>query len=637
MTVHQALWGYSNGHHLLSASVVLSTPSRKMLETLTDLSGSDAPNTFDGYLTGCFLPADGYYALSKTWFAPEMERPGCVWTHTLFLEAGSTAHWDDLDLDSLFRRPQHDKTNYQECYSVPLSSNTVSSSTSSQAETDALALFSNLIRYPEPFLMYASGVKRWNAALEALLILTGPRFSQDISFCTGSLSNRKLGGQPLTLQVVPERLFKVLLRTAPGSRILSIEEKNALQDTVEESFMTLQTFQETRNLLLSCNTEYDNRHSWPLFKEFYTEISNGVAFSFQQAIETLGNQPDAYDTVKILWALFCAVFSQNRQKTHDAQAETLFNFLTLDEQYVSIDTTRSQTLESILTRLWTHCRQKMVDLVPKLLTCALNTAGEVAVTFIVSRLFIGEYTELLRQNAAMCLPMLRLNRELARCETLWQLPKDFQAEALRELWRGDGRIVAIQAEDVAILHSIFRYGDSGLFREVFKTFGSNAIEVYFSYFGNGNSTKRAAAWSGLCREDPVLSVHALCMLSPSAPALFTAVISVLDPCCDEVLSISGDVWEQLYQRFCRNSNEAATAYAQFVLPLILCSNVAISSELLDFSFCTVHTLLAQNSMDYSRWECLSSLLPEIPWYQSWDKCKRLRKAAKQKGIHVEWK
>ena len=167
--------------------------------------------------------------------------------------------------------------------------------------------------------------------------------------------------------------------------------------------MTLQTFQETKNLLLSCNTEYDNRHSWPLFKEFYTEISNGVAFSFQQAIETLGNQLDAYNTVKILWALFCAVFSQNRQKTHDAQAETLFSFLTLDEQYVSIDATRSQTFESILTRLWTHCRHKMVDLVPKLPTCALNTAGEVAETFIISCLFIGEYTELLRQNAATCL------------------------------------------------------------------------------------------------------------------------------------------------------------------------------------------------------------------------------------------
>lgn len=637
MTIHQALWGYSNGHHLLTASVALSTSSRKMLEALTDLSGSDAPNAFDGYLTGCFLPADGYYALSKTWFAPEMERPGCVWTHTLFLETGSTAHWDGLDLDNLFRRPQQNKINYQECYSIPLSSNTVSSSISSRAETDALALFSNLVRYPEPFLMPALDVKRWNAALEALLILAGHRFSQDISFCTGSLSNRKLGGRPLTLQVVPERLFKVLLRTAPGSRILSIEKKNTLQDTAEESFMTLQTFQETKNLLLSCNIEYDNRHSWPLFKKFYTEISNGIAFSFQQTIEILKDQSDTYDIVRIIWVLFCAVFSQNRKKAHDAQVESLFSFITLDEQYVSMDTVQSETFESILTRLWTHHRHEMVGLFPKLLTCVLNTAGEVVVTFIVSRLSTEEYTELLRQNAAMCLPMLRLNRELAQCETLWHLPKNLQAEALQELWHDEGEIAAIQAKDVAILHSIFRYGDSGLFQEVFRTFGSNTIQVYFSFFGNGNNTKRAVAWSILCREDPVLSVHSLCMLSPAVPTLFTAVISVLNPCCDEVLSMSSDVWEQLYQRFCRNSNEAATAYAQFVLPLILRSNVTISQELLDFSFCTVHTLLAQDSMDYSRWECLSSLLPEIPWYQSWDKCKRLRKAAQQKGIRIEWK
>lgn len=637
MTVHQALWGYSNGHHLLSASVALSTSSRKLLETLTDLSGPDAPNAFNGYLTGCFLPVDGYYALSKTWFAPEMERPGCVWTHTILLETGTTAHWDGLDFDSLFCRPRQGKMNCQMHYSIPLSSNTVHSSLRPQAEADALALFSNLIRYSEPFLISASDVKRWNAALEALLILAGPRFSQDISFCTGSLSNRKLGGQPLTLQAVPARLFKVLLRTAPGSRILSIEDNNASQDTAGEALMTLQTFQETKKLLLSCGMEYDNRHSWPLFKEFYTGISNSVAFSFRQALGALESQSDIYDVAGILWTLFCEMFAQDRWKTHDVQAESLFNFLTLDAQYVSMDTVRSQTLESILNRLWMHCRQEIVDLVPKLLACALNAAGEVAVAFIVSHLFIGEYTKLLQQNAAMCLPMLRLNRGLAKCETLWKLPKDLQAEALRELWHDDGRIAAIQAEDAVILHSIFRYGDKELFREVYKTFGSKAIQVYFSYFGNGNSRERASAWSGLCGEDPVLSVHALSVLSPTAPELFTAVISVLDPCCDEILSISGDVWEQLYQRFCRNSNEAATAYAQFVLPLILCSNVAISSELLDFSFCTVHTLLAQNSMNYSRWECLSPLLPEIPWYQSWDRCKRLRKAAKQKNIYIEWK
>ncbi len=635
MTVHQALWGYSNGHHLLSSSVTLSTSSRKLLETLTDLSGPDAPNAFDGYLTGCFLPSDGYYALSKTWFAPEMERPGCVWTHTLLLETGTTARWDGLDLDSLFRRPRQSKVNRQLRYSIPLTSNTVPSSPSPQAEADALSLFSNLIRYPEPLLMPASDVKRWNAALEALLILAGPRFSQDISFCTGSLSNRKLGGQPLSLQAVPVRLFKVLLRTASGSRILSIEEENALQDTAEDVPMTLQAFQGTKNLLLSCGTKYDNRHFWPLFKEFYTGISNGTAFSFRQALEALENRLDICDTSGILWAMFRAVFSQDRWKTHDALAESLFDFLTLDAQYISMDTTRFQTFESVLNLLWMHCRQEIVDLVPKLLTCTLNPAGESAVTFIVARLFTSEYTELLRQNAAMCLPMLQLNRKLAQCETLWALPKDLQAEALRELWRDDGQIAAIQ-EDTAILRSIFQCGDSGLSWEVYKTFGSESIRVYFSCFGNGNNSERAVAWSDLCREDPALSAQALSALSPAASALFAAVISVLDPCCDAVLSIPGDVWEQLYQRFCRNSSEVAAVYAQFVLPLILRSGVAVSPELLDFSFCTVHTLLAQNAMNYARWECLASLLPEIPWYQSWDKCKRLREAAKQKGIHIEW-
>lgn len=637
MTVHQALWGYSNGHHLLSASITLSASSRKLLEVLTDLSGPDAPNAFNGYLTGCFLPADGYYALSKTWFAPEMERPGCVWTHTILLETGTTAHWDGLDLDSLFCRPQQGKANCQAHYSIPLSPNTAPLSLPSQAKADALALFSSLIQYPEPFLMPASDINRWNAAFEALLTLAGPRFSQDISFCTGSFSNRKLWGQPLTLQAVPARLFKVFLRTAPGSRVLSMDEKNSSQGTAEKTLMTLQTFQEAKSLLLSCGTEYDNRHSWPLFKEFCTEISNGDAFSFRQALGTLEIQPDIYDIARILWILFCEMFTRDRWKTHDAQAESLFNFLTLDAQYVSIDTARSQTLESILTHLWAHCRREIVDLVPRLLTCTLNIAGEIAVTFIVAHLFTSEYTELLQQNAAMCLPMLRLNRNLAKCEALWELPKNLQAEALRELRHNDGRITAIQTEDEDILHFIFRYGDSGLFREVYDTFGNKAIQVYFSYFSNSRSKERAIAWSVLCREDPVLSVHALSVLSPTALALFTAVISVLDPCCNEVLSISGDVWERLYQRFCRNSNEAATAYAQFVLPLILCSNVAISPELLDFSFCTVHALLAQNSMNYSRWECLSSLLPDIPWYQSWDKCKRLRKAAKQRDIHIEWK
>ena len=96
--IDQALFGYSNGHHLLASSKKLSLKSLKILTPLTDSSGSARQDNPEGYLTGCYLPDDGCYALSKTWSADEMPRPGCVWTHTLFL---TTSSLEELTYSSL--------------------------------------------------------------------------------------------------------------------------------------------------------------------------------------------------------------------------------------------------------------------------------------------------------------------------------------------------------------------------------------------------------------------------------------------------------------------------------------------------------------------------------------------------------
>ena len=55
---------------------------QKDVEILSDASGS---GKFKEYIS-CFpLVDDGYYVFSKTWYADEMERPGCVWTHMLLI------------------------------------------------------------------------------------------------------------------------------------------------------------------------------------------------------------------------------------------------------------------------------------------------------------------------------------------------------------------------------------------------------------------------------------------------------------------------------------------------------------------------------------------------------------------------
>ena len=48
--------------------------------------------------------------LSKTWAAPEISRPGCIWTHSLFISFTELAQIEDPRiLLQLFVRPTDDR------------------------------------------------------------------------------------------------------------------------------------------------------------------------------------------------------------------------------------------------------------------------------------------------------------------------------------------------------------------------------------------------------------------------------------------------------------------------------------------------------------------------------------------------
>ena len=104
--VDQAVFGYSNGHRLLSSTAKLSAIDVYELAAASDLApGAQVPFQ-SSYLTGIPLPDSKFYALIRTWLAPEMPRPGCVWSHVLLLDHGFTATQVDLAaLLTLHRRP----------------------------------------------------------------------------------------------------------------------------------------------------------------------------------------------------------------------------------------------------------------------------------------------------------------------------------------------------------------------------------------------------------------------------------------------------------------------------------------------------------------------------------------------------
>jgi hypothetical protein len=73
---------------------------------MSDVAGPGVASAGLPYLTGYPLADSGLYALSMTWPAPEMPRPGCVWTHTLLISFADLAVMEvPSALASLFARP----------------------------------------------------------------------------------------------------------------------------------------------------------------------------------------------------------------------------------------------------------------------------------------------------------------------------------------------------------------------------------------------------------------------------------------------------------------------------------------------------------------------------------------------------
>lgn len=114
--VHQCLFGYDDGHRLIASSLPLGNEATALTE-LSDLAPGTIFSGSDGYWSGVPAPSIGRYALMRTWPAPEMPRPGCVWTHALLIEPAALGQLTDLAaLTTLASRPtsQFDRERYRE-------------------------------------------------------------------------------------------------------------------------------------------------------------------------------------------------------------------------------------------------------------------------------------------------------------------------------------------------------------------------------------------------------------------------------------------------------------------------------------------------------------------------------------------
>ena len=192
LLVDQALHGYENGHGLLATSLSLPSSAERIMLILSDMSGSSMVQGFESYITGYPLIEVNKYVLARTWYAPEMHRPGCVWTHSLIIDFSDFASINNLqELCILFKRPlkgtAYIKSHYQNKLSMIF--NEASNNFIDVSQPIALRLISSLYNSPSlPVFISTKNPSDFENTFFNIWNLQWPRLRRSVCFCPGSIS-----------------------------------------------------------------------------------------------------------------------------------------------------------------------------------------------------------------------------------------------------------------------------------------------------------------------------------------------------------------------------------------------------------------------------------------------------------------
>ncbi|MGI3898927.1 MAG: hypothetical protein ACRYGP_26570 [Janthinobacterium lividum] len=216
--IHQAVHGYSEGHTLLSSSLRLGKKDARLMLVLSDLAGSGGSVGENGYLSGYPLPESGRYVLAKTWLAPEMRRPGCVWTHSLIVEP---KHLDSISRrassDDLFVRPEVGRYDGFKSPIARAEGHDDYASTPFIQEALGRAVISALYTYPTKSVFFADEDEAATDTVVGIWDQQWLALKARFRFCTSVAADRSIDGMPFDLQVArkgtrnPASIFKTSL------------------------------------------------------------------------------------------------------------------------------------------------------------------------------------------------------------------------------------------------------------------------------------------------------------------------------------------------------------------------------------------------------------------------------------------
>lgn len=649
LTLHQVLHGYSEGHRLLGSSLKLSKEAQRTMLVQSDMSGPRMTEEFKEYLSGYSLPSDKYYVFSKTWFAPEMDRPGCVWTHSILIDFDQLNYINDLNLlAEYFIRPEQNLYNpYQDKLTVSIKE--TGQVTNKKEETHheiinkfILILFNNS-KEITPCVLTANGPTKYEGDILGIWSLLWPEVKASFSFSSGSLAPRTINDKPFDLQISPEKIANHFLRYE--SNIIIIEDNPSkinypdwVRYASNQMIQSKNSFWEYANIFSAAIYDFRQLIEISLYKN---ALANNKLI-FNDLIEILYKKypsPNEGTFVKVFF--FSPDFSKfDSDQSFEKKCTTIRNLVTTPHfkmfplKEFEMKNWAKILLDSISRKDHTYF---LNDLINK----NLNVLGLKLFKELISILTSKDLNNLYNHNPDIIGKLISLNPAIASQGTIWSNPKYDQVELLSIFARSP----FLKTKNiVAVINSILENKAYWLLTSLHDYFGETNSATLLLWLNKKNNIHfQNEDFSSILSKFPDRCLEFLNSQKNVHPLLIALITSVLNPRDEIVKNYGPDLWIKAIHsitkfKFDSKSveDEIKLEISQFLLPFAFVNPYANFDRLVTFSFPIIHKILSEGSIDYKFWRTIAPILPEISWYFSWDKCEQLRLGLIDQFIKNKW-
>lgn len=610
--VHQALHGYSDGHRQLACSARLSPLDAKLVLVMSDVSGSGVASEGSSYLTGYPLSEGGMYALARTWSAPEMPRPGCVWTHTLFIGFPDLAAISTPSrLSQLFARPDSQSwSNYSMPGVLDMSDGDEPEPRMSMLEEDWLAAVLNGL-YESPSSRVVAKRDR-GLQVDALALRIWdqqwPRLRRSFKFCTFTTKDRSTSSAPFDLQILPS-LDKSSRARLPNTREVSPRSFESQPDWL----MTLMddarqpNYGGLRDTLKRLGADIlGGREAMPVFCAFHRLTTGPVSpTQLHNAIEMV-NGPGLLATSDLARAQIADHVLSNVEDADCVALDYLW------DQWHYIEPSRlQQRLSQVAAPLWRASQRRLL--------AALRNPADDAAGWAAQVLKAVPTDELLTDWPERDVPLrelLQARPDLVEVPAFWSVVDIRSAHDLRGLPMTD-------TAAVALLHGMA--SEPGMRAAVQSLGRVHVLNIVQFLNRQGKSDGSELRWVGYCVEDASAVAEFLSNVQAPAQTLLMEFARAMSP--DSVPNQYGDdPWYTALLKL-RNANGSLPhRLAAYAFARALGRSSRSIGELLQMTFEQLHAAVLNSALADEDWRLIEPRLPWVSDGKRWNRAGRLRSA-----------